>query len=136
MARVFANENNAIHQLGIDAHGKFGGELFSLSNVYNVEPGLNKGNAQLHISTLSNVAIDQAPMQLKYEASQEQWVLTNLNTQASTSGNGELTLGGLKVKISGTGVDGDVYALQTSNCLLYTSPSPRDQRGSRMPSSA
>ena len=26
--------------------------------------------------------------------------------------------------------------LQRLNCLLYTSPSPRDQRGSRMPSSA
>ena len=25
---------------------------------------------------------------------------------------------------------------QYKNCLLYTSPSPRDQRGSRMPSSA
>ena len=25
---------------------------------------------------------------------------------------------------------------KTSICLLYTSPSPRDQRGSRMPSSA
>ena len=25
---------------------------------------------------------------------------------------------------------------QWSDCLLYTSPSPRDQRGSRMPSSA
>ena len=25
---------------------------------------------------------------------------------------------------------------QTQACLLYTSPSPRDQRGSRMPSSA
>ena len=25
---------------------------------------------------------------------------------------------------------------QTVSCLLYTSPSPRDQRGSRMPSSA
>ena len=25
---------------------------------------------------------------------------------------------------------------QNINCLLYTSPSPRDQRGSRMPSSA
>ena len=24
----------------------------------------------------------------------------------------------------------------TTTCLLYTSPSPRDQRGSRMPSSA
>ena len=26
--------------------------------------------------------------------------------------------------------------LQQDTCLLYTSPSPRDQRGSRMPSSA
>ena len=26
--------------------------------------------------------------------------------------------------------------LHTHSCLLYTSPSPRDQRGSRMPSSA
>ena len=25
---------------------------------------------------------------------------------------------------------------ETNSCLLYTSPSPRDQRGSRMPSSA
>ena len=29
----------------------------------------------------------------------------------------------------------DTYEL-IKNCLLYTSPSPRDQRGSRMPSSA
>ena len=28
------------------------------------------------------------------------------------------------------------YDPEFSNCLLYTSPSPRDQRGSRMPSSA
>ena len=27
-------------------------------------------------------------------------------------------------------------AIYTFACLLYTSPSPRDQRGSRMPSSA
>ena len=28
------------------------------------------------------------------------------------------------------------HLLKKNNCLLYTSPSPRDQRGSRMPSSA
>ena len=28
------------------------------------------------------------------------------------------------------------YRASLSHCLLYTSPSPRDQRGSRMPSSA
>ena len=32
---------------------------------------------------------------------------------------------------------GEVVAVeQSQHCLLYTSPSPRDQRGSRMPSSA
>ena len=29
-----------------------------------------------------------------------------------------------------------IYETESDNCLLYTSPSPRDQRGSRMPSSA
>ena len=30
----------------------------------------------------------------------------------------------------------DILAHRALDCLLYTSPSPRDQRGSRMPSSA
>ena len=34
------------------------------------------------------------------------------------------------------GAFGTVTASQVTHCLLYTSPSPRDQRGSRMPSSA
>ena len=37
-------------------------------------------------------------------------------------------------KIGSRGLAGVVYA--PWGCLLYTSPSPRDQRGSRMPSSA
>ena len=36
--------------------------------------------------------------------------------------------------LSGTVIT--AFANVTSDCLLYTSPSPRDQRGSRMPSSA
>ena len=32
--------------------------------------------------------------------------------------------------------DGSHYRIYRNTCLLYTSPSPRDQRGSRMPSSA
>ena len=41
------------------------------------------------------------------------------------------------VNMDGTPVNpGDVVNLAVTRCLLYTSPSPRDQRGSRMPSSA
>ena len=32
--------------------------------------------------------------------------------------------------------DGQIGPAVLEDCLLYTSPSPRDQRGSRMPSSA
>ena len=39
------------------------------------------------------------------------------------------------VNVSCPFIDGTVYR-PDSPCLLYTSPSPRDQRGSRMPSSA
>ena len=46
----------------------------------------------------------------------------------------ELQLPAQILRLSDTGVsDND---LLTVACLLYTSPSPRDQRGSRMPSSA
>ena len=42
-------------------------------------------------------------------------------------------------KLDGDDVNIDSLAVdleRASDCLLYTSPSPRDQRGSRMPSSA
>ena len=39
-------------------------------------------------------------------------------------------------KIFGPTKDWECYCGKYKRCLLYTSPSPRDQRGSRMPSSA
>ena len=36
----------------------------------------------------------------------------------------------------GTRMKSKLYKVLHKVCLLYTSPSPRDQRGSRMPSSA
>ena len=43
-----------------------------------------------------------------------------------------------KIAIFGYGSQGHAHALnlKDSGCLLYTSPSPRDISGSRMPSSA
>ena len=38
--------------------------------------------------------------------------------------------------LAGRQADGHAHVGEAMACLLYTSPSPRDQRGSRMPSSA
>ena len=45
------------------------------------------------------------------------------------------TIGAIALRPSGNDQGGH-YFLSLTTCLLYTSPSPRDQRGSRMPSSA
>ena len=49
----------------------------------------------------------------------------------------EPTDGDVVVQVSHSGIStGTENLLWSGTCLLYTSPSPRDQRGSRMPSSA
>ena len=53
------------------------------------------------------------------------------------AGMGRLLLDGVSVPATARLASGpDVDAADAYRCLLYTSPSPRDQRGSRMPSSA
>ena len=49
----------------------------------------------------------------------------------------DVRLGGtMAMKIEDDGGYCEVIECDVRSCLLYTSPSPRDQRGSRMPSSA
>ena len=57
------------------------------------------------------------------------FVLESLSYEANDNGAETLLL---EINYWATGR----YEAQLRDCLLYTSPSPRDQRGSRMPSSA
>ena len=57
----------------------------------------------------------------------------HLVPETSDKGHFNVLRGVVKpLHVAGIKVVGDFV----NNCLLYTSPSPRDQRGSRMPSSA
>ena len=61
------------------------------------------------------------------------WNNQNENGSVCSSGNVTLASG---ANVFGNAAGSNVQISPGSNCLLYTSPSPRDQRGSRMPSSA
>ena len=83
-------------------------------------PGVSTSNVYMQAGTLS-------PAQLGRETGEGLWVgemfgpSLNMNT-----GDYSVGVAGFKLEAGE----------RTYPCLLYTSPSPRDQRGSRMPSSA
>ena len=62
------------------------------------------------------------------------WSVGNLQRKIRTTRMDSEVLDGERMALALGALQGRVQRLQ--NCLLYTSPSPRDQRGSRMPSSA
>ena len=57
-------------------------------------------------------------------------------TQHATEMLGDIVFAELPEKGSSVEKDGTAGVVESTNCLLYTSPSPRDHPRSRMPSSA
>ena len=74
-------------------------------NGYDIEPGADLSGADLSDANLSGANLSDA-------------YLPTANLEGAVLSNTNLT---------------DVIAENLTGCLLYTSPSPRDQRGSRMP---
>ena len=62
-------------------------------------------------------------------------IMSNMVVETIPKGTEALLEGNLTTAQEIIEADDELDALSVS-CLLYTSPSPRDQRGSRMPSSA
>ena len=58
------------------------------------------------------------------------------NLAVLDSGKTVKILGGEGLKLFVKDLDGNLEECYHNNCLLYTSPSPRDRQKSRMPSSA
>ena len=87
--------------------------VYHMSGVSKTYPGGKKTFENIHLNFLPGVKIGVV----------------------GVNGAGKSTL--LKI-MAGLDKDfqGEAWAAEGANCLLYTSPSPRDQRGSRMPSSA
>ena len=114
LTQVFVGEVNDTHALGIDAQGNFGGELFSLGNIYTVTPGLNKGSGFVTVSALPNAKIEKLTMELSYSDSQKLWTLTDTVSKEAVTGSSELTMGGVKFTLTGVPKDADTFNLTST----------------------
>ena len=114
LTQVFVGEVNDAHALGIDAQGNFGGDLFSLGNIYAVTPGLNKGTGFVTVSALPNAKVEKLTMELSYSDSTDLWTLTDTESKTSVTGTTELTMGGVKVTLAGVPKDADSFSLTST----------------------
>ena len=114
LTQVFVGEVNDTHALGIDAQGNFGGELFSLGNIYTVTPGLNKGTGFVTVSAVPNAKIEKLTMELSYSDSQKLWTLTDTVSKEAVTGSSELTMGGVKFTLTGVPKDADTFTLTST----------------------
>jgi len=114
LTQVFVGEVNKIHALGINAHGSFGGELFSLGNIYTVTPGLNTGTGFVKVSAVPNAKIERLSMELTYSDATKLWSLTNTDSKVSVSGSSELTMGGVTLTLTGVPKDGDTFSFKAN----------------------
>ena len=114
LTQVFVGQVNDTHALGIDAQGNFGGDLFSVGNIYAVTPGLNKGTGFVTVSALPNAKIERLTMDLTYSDSKKLWTLTDTVSKKAVTGVTELTMGGVKVTLSGVPKDADTFSLTST----------------------
>ena len=114
LTQVFVGQVNDTHALGIDAQGNFGDDLFSVGNIYAVTPGLNKGTGFVTVSALPNAKIERLTMDLTYSDSKKLWTLTDTVSKKAVTGVTELTMGGVKVTLSGVPKDADTFSLTST----------------------
>ena len=89
-------------------------------------PIVERNNGLKVILTKRSNNLKQHPGQVSFPGGKSEKTDKSLVATALRETKEEIGINNKNVEILG----------QLSNCLLYTSPSPRDQRGSRMPSSA
>ena len=118
----------------------FGVHPTNLSNTYTYNSADNKGYAALKFERLKNSTYEPTGSFVAAFANTNAGDLSpNLNLPPNSNPNQNAVGPGNNEEESANIIGARQYekALQLYNtCLLYTSPSPRDKRQSRMPSSA
>ena len=105
-------------------------EMLDVRLPYGLKQALVKACKQDAVTVSDKVRALISDYVAEAEASQTQPVLKDI--AMTITKNPRKTLGMTAI----AAISAFLFAAQPSICLLYTSPSPRDQRGSRMPSSA
>lgn len=112
LASRLAAEFNEVHANGIDLNGKVGGALFTADGVAVSQSATNLG--RFTATATAPEVIDQvaAETRFSYSAARRAWMSFDATGKATTHNPGPITVGPVRIDISGTPADGDEFTLR------------------------
>ena len=112
LASRLAEEFNQVHANGLDLNGKVGGALFTADGVFIEQSPTNLG--RFTATATAPDVIDQLAGQTRfsYSAKAAAWLSFDADGKATAHPPGPITLGSVRINITGTPVDGDEFTLR------------------------
>ena len=101
---------NSQHRSGVDLDGQFGGDFFQPLQATVSQHAANAGTGAVTVSLDDVAGLTGDEYGLRFDAGQ--WTVTNLRTQASTTGAGPFSVDGMTITVGGAPANGDTFIIE------------------------
>lgn len=112
LASRLADEFNKVHMRGIDLNGKVGGALFTADGVLVEQSATNLGRFTATVTAPPVIDLTNGQTRFVYSAERKAWLGFDAEGKATTHLPGAITIGSVRVTVSGTPADGDEFTLR------------------------
>ncbi len=115
LAQTINNYFNATHEVGMDASGKLGGDLFTIDPVYQMLSPTSDTQIPVQWEVIDPAATKFHSIELTFDPDAALWTATDVVTKESAQGTETMTLNGVRIRIDAMPQDRESLILKASN---------------------
>jgi flagellar hook-associated protein FlgK len=115
LAQTIATQFNSVHRLGMDATGKLGDDLFTIDPVFALRADTTTADLGIQWEVVSPADTRFHSLQLEYDPDSLQWTATDMETGASASGQKDIKINGMLIRVEGRPIQRETVTLEASN---------------------
>ncbi len=115
LAQTINNYFNATHEVGMDANGRLGGDLFTIDPVYKLLSPTTKEPIPVQWEVVDPAETRFNDIELSFEPETALWTATDTETGESAQGIETMTLNGVRIRIDARPLQREVLTMAASN---------------------
>jgi len=115
LAQTVASQFNAVHELGMDAKGNLGGNLFTIDPVFVLRAEASTSDLAVSWDVINPAETKFHSIQLEFNPDEGTWKATDAETGNAVIGGNNLVINGLRISIDGKSEFAESILLDASN---------------------